>query len=306
MPCRCLLAFALSACLIAVPLRGQAPAPKDLPPKAPADRLDGPPHVSAKAWAVADGATGKLLWGSKESEPLPIASTTKIMTAFLVFKLAADDPKVLDEVITMSERAAKTTGTGARIRAGERTPVRDMLYGLLLPSGNDAAVALAEQFGKRFATGGKADADAHDLFVAEMNRRAAALKLAETKYLDPHGLGRNLSSARDLAVLAAAAMKDDRFRSYVGTRHYECEVVGPDGTKRTAVWDNTNRLLGIDGYDGIKTGTTTPAGSCLVARGKRGSDQFIVVVLGSTSNDGRYVDSRNLFRWAWSERERRP
>lgn len=299
MPCR-LLAVAVAVCVLAVPIRGQAP--KELPPKEPAEKLGGPPLVSAKAWAVADGATGKLLWGAKEAEPLPIASTTKIMTAVLVLGLAADDPKVLDEVMTVSERAAKTTGSGARIRAGERYPVREMLYGLLLPSGNDAAVALAEHFGPRF---GKTDAEPVEAFVAEMNRKAAALKLADTKYLDPHGLGRNLSSARDLAVLAAAAMKDERFRGYVGTRRHEYEVAGPDGTKRTAVWENTNRLLGIDGYDGIKTGTTTPAGSCLVARGTRGSDQLIVVVLGSTSNDGRYVDSRNLFRWAWAERERK-
>lgn len=294
---------AVLGALAALPLAGQQPAPKDLPAKT-AERLDGPPLVTAKAWAVADGATGKRLWGGNDAEPLPIASTTKIMTAWIVFRLAADDPNVLDETITVSERAAKTNGTGARIKAGEKYAVRDMLYGLLLPSGNDAATALAEQFGKRFPGDGKADADPLALFVAEMNRRAAARKLAETKYLDPHGLGRNLSSARNLAVLAATAMQDELFRKYVGTRRHACEATCADGTKRPVVWDNTNRLLGIEGYDGIKTGTTTAAGSCLVARGKRGSDSLIVVVLGSTSNDGRYVDARNLFRWAWAEREK--
>src|SRR5688500_1026470 len=106
----------LLASLGALPARPQPP--KDLPPKAPADRLDGPPVVSAKAWAVADGQTGQLLWGSKADEPLAIASTTKIMTAWLVLQLAAADPKVLDEVMTVSERAAKTGGTSAGIRAG--------------------------------------------------------------------------------------------------------------------------------------------------------------------------------------------
>src|SRR5207245_3634539 len=93
---------------------------------------------------------------------------------------------------------------------------------------------------------------------------------------------------------------------YVQTRRHQCEVAGADGKKRTVTWTNTNQLLGVEGYDGVKTGTTTAAGSCLVASGRRGSDQLIVVVLGSTSNDGRYVDSRNLFRWAWLERGHQP
>src|SRR5262249_34543858 len=158
----------------------------------------------------------------------------------------------------------------------------------------DAAVALAEHFGPRFK--GEKEEDALKLFVAEMNRRAKALKLAETTYLDPHGLGKNQSSARDLATLAWHALGDERFRNYVQTRRHGSEGTGRGGAKRAVTWENTNRLLGIEGYDGVKTGTTTPAGSCLVARGQRGKDRLIVVVLGSTSNDGRYADTRNLFR----------
>jgi D-alanyl-D-alanine carboxypeptidase (penicillin-binding protein 5/6) len=296
------LAAVLLATLAVVPGRGQPPAPKELPPKAPADRVGGPPVVSAKGWAVADGKTGKLLCGSKEAVPLPIASTTKIMTAHLVFRLAADDAKVLDEVMVVSDRAAKTTGSGARIQAGEKYPVREMLFGLLLPSGNDAAVALAEHFGPRFKGDGKAKADAVELFVAEMNRQAKALKMTETTYLDPHGLSKNLSSPRNLAVLASVALQDKRFREYVGTRRRQYEVVTATGEKRAVTWQSTNQLLGIEGYDGVKTGTTTAAGACLVASGHAGSDHLLVVVLGCTSSDGRYVDSRNLFRWAWGER----
>src|SRR4051812_28331615 len=109
-------------------------ADKPLAPKAPADRLDGPPLVSAKAWAIADGKTGKFLWGAHENEPRAIASTTKIVTAWCVLRLAEADPKVLDETVTYSEKAAATTGSSARLRAGERLPVRELLYGLLLPS----------------------------------------------------------------------------------------------------------------------------------------------------------------------------
>jgi D-alanyl-D-alanine carboxypeptidase (penicillin-binding protein 5/6) len=271
------------------------------PPKAALDSLDGPPFVSAKAWVVVDGKTGKVLWGANEAEARPMASTSKIMTAWIVLRSAADDAKVLHEVVTISERAAKTTGSAARLSPGEKIPVKDLLYGLLLPSGNDAAVALAEHFGPRL--GKAADGDGLQSFVAEMNTRAKALGLKEMSYRDPNGLSReNVSSARDLAALAREAMKDERFRAYVATRRHECEIIKPDGGTRQAAWANTNRLLDIEGYEGVKTGTTTPAGNCLVASASRGGDRLVVVVLGSTAADGRYVDARNLFRWGWVER----
>src|SRR5439155_26237694 len=124
-----------------------------------------------------------------------------------------------------------------------------LLYGLLLPSGNDAAVALAEHFGPRFRGKDQAEDDPVDLFVAEMNRRAKALNLNETTYVDPNGLGKNVSSPRDLAVLTAQALRNERFREYVRTRRHQCEVVGPDEEKRTITWANTNKLLGTEGYD---------------------------------------------------------
>ncbi|HET6572777.1 MAG TPA: serine hydrolase [Fimbriiglobus sp.] len=292
---RTLLVAALLAALTSSPVRAQAPDTKQ-----PADRLDGPPFVTAKAWAVADARTGKLLGGANEAEPRAIASTTKVMTTWVVLRLAADDPKVLDEVVTFSEKADKTPGSSSKLRAGEKLPVRELLYGLLLPSGNDASVALAEHFGPRLGH----DDDPVKSFVGEMNRQAKELKLAETSYRDTSGLTTdNRSSARDLLALTRRALGDERFRRYVGTRRHEYEVAGPDGTKRTVVWENTNRLLGIEGYDGVKTGTTTAAGCCLIASGKRGSDHLLVVVLGSTSTDGRYADARNLFRWAWRQHQ---
>jgi D-alanyl-D-alanine carboxypeptidase (penicillin-binding protein 5/6) len=285
------------------PAHAQPPAEKPLPPRAPAEALDGPPVVTAKAWAVADGKTGKVLWGSKEKDALPIASTTKIMTAHVVLTLAADDPKVLDEVLTFSEAADKVTGTTCGLNAGDKVAVRDLLYGLLLPSGNDAAHALAEHFGPRFKGAAK-DAPVA-CFVAEMNRIAKGLGMGETSYLDPHGLGRNVSSPRDLAALALAATRNPAFAKYVATRRHTGTVTDTDGKTRELTWANTNKLLDIDGYEGIKTGTTNAAGSCLVSAGTRGGDRLIVVVLGSTSNDGRYADARNLYRWAWSERAKK-
>jgi D-alanyl-D-alanine carboxypeptidase (penicillin-binding protein 5/6) len=295
--------LAFLALLVPQPLAAQPE--KAPPPKAAPDPLDGPPVVSAKAWIVIDGKTGKVVRGGNEAEARPMASTSKIMTAWIVLRLAATDAKILDEVVTYSDRAAKTSGSTTGLKTGEKLPVKELLYGLLLPSGNDAAVALAEHFGPRL--GEATDGDALQRFVAEMNRRAKALGFKEMAYKDPNGLSRdNVSSARDLAALTFEALKDERFRVYVATRRHESELIEPDGTKRKVVWVNSNKLLDIEGYEGVKTGTTTPAGNCLVASARRGGDRLIVVVLGSTAADGRYVDARNLFRWAWLESGHKP
>lgn len=272
-----------------------------------ADPLDGPPFTTVKAWAIADGTTGEIQWGHHEKDILEMASTTKIMTALIVVRLMGKDPKAGDEVVTFSHRADQTIGSSSEVREGERIPVRELLYGLLLPSGNDAAVAFAEHFGDRFGPPVK-DAkndQPFDRFVAEMNRVAAELGLHETHFANPNGLPApgHHSSARDLCRLAAHAMRQPAFAAVVGTRRHGCAVVAPDGKRRNVAWTNTNHLLEVEGYDGIKTGTTRAAGTCLVASGHRGSDHLIVVVLGgSSSPDSRYPDTRNLFRWAWQMR----
>jgi D-alanyl-D-alanine carboxypeptidase (penicillin-binding protein 5/6) len=280
------------------------------------ESLDGPPLTTCKAWAIADAKTGKLLHGSHEADKLDIASTTKIMTAYIVCELAKADPSVLDEVITFSETADKTGGSTAGVRAGEKVPVRELLYGLLLPSGNDAATAFAEHFGGRFTgidksgqLAPKDDKSSNDerpnsiarSFINEMNRRAEALGMAETHYENPHGLPArgHQSSARDLVKLAHAAMQNPLFRGYVNTRQRGARLTGERGYERNVVWRNTNKLLGIEGYSGVKTGTTNAAGACLVSWGDRDGRELIIVVLGSQSSDARYVDTRNLFRWAW-------
>ncbi len=158
--------------------------------KQPPDSLDGPPLVTAKGWAIVDAKSGERLWGQNDQAPLDMASTTKITTALVVLRLADDDPDVLDEVVTFSKRADGTTGSTSDVHAGERLPVRELLYGLLLPSGNDAAVALGEHFGHRFPPV-KDDADSLDplpRFIAEMNRVAEELDLDATHYANPHGL----------------------------------------------------------------------------------------------------------------------
>jgi serine-type D-Ala-D-Ala carboxypeptidase (penicillin-binding protein 5/6) len=298
-PPLCVVAvLALFLMLPAVPVEGD-------PPGAKAEVVAAPPDgIAAKAWAILDGKTGKRLWGFHDAQARPIASTTKIMTAWIILQRADKNPKWLDEEIRFSERAAATRGSSCRVKSGERLPVRELLYGLLLPSGNDAAVALAEHFGPRLESGEAVKKDAVQLFVAEMNRQAKSLKLAETNFLDPNGLARNQASARDLAVLTWHALQNKQFRDYVKTREHECEVLAEADAKRRVKWKNTNRLLEDASCDGVKTGTTRAAGACLVASAHKGADHLLVVVLGSTNGDGRYEDARKLLRWAWAQRER--
>jgi D-alanyl-D-alanine carboxypeptidase (penicillin-binding protein 5/6) len=279
-------------------------------PITPREDLSAPPLVTAKGWAIVDGKTGKLLWGHAADTGFKSASTTKIMCALVVLELAARDAKTLDETVMFSKFADDTPGSTADIRVGESLKVRECLYGLLLPSGNDAGNALAEHFNARFATPEKASTDTRANFVAEMNRTARRLGMTNTVYRIPYGDGGadtdRTTSPRDLLTLARAAMQNPLFREYVRTRRHESSVRQLDGQPRAVVWENTNVLLGIEGYDGVKTGTTTLAGSCLVASGRRGEDHLFVVVLGSESNSGRYVDARNLFRWAWLKLGHKP
>jgi D-alanyl-D-alanine carboxypeptidase (penicillin-binding protein 5/6) len=305
----------------------------DLDPDAPKTKeLDASatPVVSARAWAIGDGTTGKILHGSDENLPLDNASTTKLMTAWLVAKLARQDPSVLEETLTFSERADTTEGSTADVAAGEKLRIGDLLYGLLLPSGNDAATALAEHFGTRLqilnASGNDPQSERngngnsnrngnsnshsriktpYDRFIDAMNAEAVAMGLTNTGYKNPHGLTADghTSTAADLVKLAHASLSDPLIRKIVSTARHRGEITRPDGTKREAVWLNTNRLLAIEGYDGLKTGTTTAAGACLVASGVRGDQRLIVVVLGSSGSGARYSDARNLFRWGWHQLE---
>ena len=262
----------------------------------------GPPQVSCAAWAILDRASGELLAGARAEEPMHIASTTKIMTAYLVLKYAAEKPEVLDELLTFSERADKTNGSTAGVKAGEQLTVGELLYGLMLPSGNDASVAFAEHFGRKFAQDMTLDnAASYDRFIEQMNATAKELGMKQTRYVNPHGLTSegHLSSATDLGKLAKVALELPGFRKYVTCRQHGCEVSVPGGYKRNVKWENTNRLLGIEGYTGIKTGTTDAAGACLVSSSSRGDRELIVITLKSASTDARYIDARNLHAFGW-------
>lgn len=274
--------------------------------RATADSLTGSPFVTCKAWAIADANTGKILWGHDANKSLDMASTTKIMTAYLVLKEAQENPATLEETVTFSARADNTRGSTAGIRMGESLPVKELLYGLMLPSGNDASVALAEHFGGRLRSTRKSrTVPSYDQFIVRMNQAAEQLAMAKTRFANPHGLTAegHQTTASDLIRLAHQAMQLPTFRKYVATRQHGCTLTDRSGVQRNVIWKNTNRLLAIKGYLGVKTGTTTAAGACLVSCSQRGNRQLLMVVLGASSSDARYTDSRNLYRWAWQQLE---
>ena len=279
---------------------------KESLPQNSADSITGPPFVTANAWAIGEAKTGRILWNEKGDERRDFASTTKTMTAWLFLREADNEPQLLDEVVSISSAADRTGGSTCGLKAGERIAVRDLIYGLMLPSGNDAAVALAEFAGPRFAAerGSPEFQKPVARFIAEMNRTADQLGMKQTHYSNPHGLPdkSHLSTAVDQVLLTAKVMQDARFRNYVQTRQHAVRVQGPGGTTRTVVWKNGNELLKIAGYSGVKTGTTDAAGACLISVGNHLEDELIVVVLGCSSNESRYVDTRNLFRWSWQQR----
>lgn len=242
---------------------------------------DHPPVVSAKSVLVMDAATESVLWSMDERTQRAPASLTKLMTALLLLEAPGD----VDRIVTVSTRAAATPGSRMGLAGGARLRMSDLLAGLLLPSGNDAAVAIAE------SVGGTPDA-----FVARMQARSRALLLTGTSFRTPNGLDApgQVSTARDLATVALADLRYPLFNRLVGTR--TLVVRGADG----ATYDltNLNQLLGTyDGADGVKTGTTPEAGQNLVASATRGGHRVLVVVLGSQD---RYADARALLDYAWA------
>jgi serine-type D-Ala-D-Ala carboxypeptidase (penicillin-binding protein 5/6) len=275
--------------------------------------LEAPPVTTCRAWAIADAVSGQMIASEKGDEGQKSASTTKVMCALVVLNLAEGDASLLDQKINVSKLADATPGSTAEVKAGEKLTVREALYGLLLPSGNDLGNALAEHFNARLAPPGDespaklaepAYASRRN-FVAEMNRTAARLGMTKTRYFIPYGDGgtpeARTTTAHDLIRLARAAMERPLLREIVQTRKHDGTVITPKGESRTVTWTNTNKLLDL-GYTGIKTGMTPTAGHCLVALGEKDGRGLLVVVLGASSDESRYADTRNLFRWAWARR----
>lgn len=238
------------------------------------------PATSAAAFALIDAASGTLLAEKNADERRPMASTTKIMTALLVIESLP-----LDTVITVPEEAVGVEGSSIYLYKGEQLSVKTLLYGLMLSSANDAAVALA------IAVAGDVPA-----FVAKMNERAAALGLADTHFCNPNGLHdeAHYTSARDLAHLTAYALSNEVFAEIVQTKRYAAPQNGTDATR---LFINHNRLLRtLDGAVGVKTGFTRAAGRCLVSAVSREGLTLVAVTLDAPSD---WRDHEALHEWGF-------
>jgi D-alanyl-D-alanine carboxypeptidase len=241
------------------------------------------PPLGAGGAILVDGTTGTVLWGRHAHERLPIASTTKIMTAVLALEHLSPDHEV---VIRRGIRLVEPFREG--LRPGERVPVRKLLFGLLLFSGNDDAVALGQEVG-----------GSHRGFVRLMNTKARELGLEDTQFSNSSGVvdERNWSSAWDLAALTRHALEKPRFRAIVATRIKRVTWPAPTYAK---VYVNKNRLLTTyAGADGVKTGWTTKANHCLVASARRHGVHLIAVVLGSPN---AYRDARRVLDYGFRTR----
>ncbi|MGR6915276.1 D-alanyl-D-alanine carboxypeptidase family protein [[Actinomadura] parvosata] len=245
------------------------------------------PTVGAKAAYVIDSA-GTVHFGKRETKRMPVASLVKIMTAYVVLREGK-----LSDTITISatdvKYAARNGAATAGLRKGERFTTRDLLYALMLPSGADAANALARHYGP-----GKT------AFVAKMNSTARALGLTDTRYTNPDGMptpaNGGYSTAVDQVKLARLALRSSVFTTVVGTTAHK---VAKTGVHRAHTWKNTNKLLAqADGVLGVKTGYTNAAGYCLLFAAERGGLQVVGALLGDGRDPSRFTAAKKLLDYA--------
>ncbi|WP_374380335.1 D-alanyl-D-alanine carboxypeptidase family protein [Thermomonas sp.] len=269
----------------------QAPAPGPARPAALSDNLpipDAPAPATSKAWLVMDYATGQVLAGENIDTPVEPASITKVMTSYVIAaEMAAGKVKPTDQVM-MTERAwreggAGTDGSYSGFEVNQAAPLVEMEKGMVVQSGNDAAIALAEHV-----------AGSEQAFAQLMNAYAKKIGMKASHFVNPHGLTAegHVTTAHDLALLGRALIRDfPEAYSYNKIKEF---TVGP------ITQPNRNLLLWRDpSVDGIKTGHTSSAGYCLMASAKRGDQRLITVVMGDTSENQRAVDSQALLNWGF-------
>lgn len=240
------------------------------------------PDVNSRACVVIDRKTNSVLFGKNENTKKKMASTTKIMTATIIIEKCN-----LSDTIEISKKAAGTGGSRLGLKTGDKITILDLLYGLMLRSGNDAAVALAEY------AGGDING-----FAELMNAKALELGLTNTHFETPHGLDSNehYTTAYELAILSNYALNNPTFAKIVGTKNYTITINGSP-----KALSNTNELLGnMEGVYGIKTGFTNGANRCLVTACKRNNIDIICVVLGADTKKFRTIDSIKLINYVFN------
>lgn len=251
-----------------------------------------PPEIAARAYLLIDVTANQVLAELDADKPIEPASLTKLMTAYLVFDALKAKKITLDQTFAVSERAWKMPGSRMFIDPKMRVPVEDLIKGMVVQSGNDATMALAE------GVGGSVE---H--FVQMMNAQAKALGMKSTGYKNPEGLTEpgHITTARDLSILASRLMQD--FPQYVG--YYAIKKYRYPGTPASNE-NNRNLLLFRDpSVDGLKTGHTDAAGFCLIATAKRdapgvGQRRLLSIVLGTSSENARAAESQKLLNWGYT------
>ena len=241
------------------------------------------PEVSAKAAVVYNGATGEVIYEKSADERLPMASTTKIMSALIVL-----EQNGLDDRFIVDSEAVKTEGSSMGLQEGDEVSLRDLACGMLLPSGNDAANAAAVRV-----------SGSVEKFVALMNERAKLMGLADTHFVTPSGLDdytdEHYSTAMDMAMLASQAMQNTNFREICGLKKVQLSFGHPP-YERWLI--NTNKLLDREGITGIKTGFTDKARRCLVSSCMREGCELICVTLNDPDD---WNDHMKLYGYAFSK-----
>lgn len=241
--------------------------------------------INPMAYLLIDPDSGRVLEARNADQKRPMASTTKIMTAIMALEYGD-----LSSIVNVSSKAASVGGSSFGLKAGEKISLENLLYGLLLPSGNDAATAIAEHIGQT-----------EKAFVEMMNKKAIELGALNTHFENSHGLDEpnHYTTAIDLYKIAKYAWKFDKFRKIVQTKTIQIN----EGNYPRQI-SNTNRLLwGLEGTDGIKTGYTGKAGRCLVATANINKFRLFSVVLGSYDHFG---DSNSLLRYGFEKYDKRP
>jgi D-alanyl-D-alanine carboxypeptidase (penicillin-binding protein 5/6) len=242
-----------------------------------------PPKINANAAILMDAKTGEVLFAQNIHKRYAPASTTKVLTAILAIESGR-----LDEEVEVSLRAAGTGGSSMHLYAGQKLSLRELVTGLLLRSGNDAAVAIAEHL-----------AGSVDAFVLTMNAKAQSLGAVNSSFRNPHGLTAvsHYSTAFDLAWISRYALTNPIFAAIVNTRETTIDWLDRRGKEKDVNLRNTNKLLWmLEDADGVKTGTTGEAGPCLVSSATRGNQRLIAVVLHDHS---RWQDSMQLLKYGF-------
>ena len=246
------------------------------------------PTILSRYAVIYDRASKTAIWGKNENTPVPMASTTKIMTAIVMMEQIGEDR--LSEEVIVSKEAADIMGSRLGLDTGDKITYNDLLYGLMLCSGNDAAVQIAISV-----------VGSVENFAELMNKKAIELGLENTHFVTPHGLDRegHYTTALELAKIADYALNIPKIAEVVSTREYTVTINGY--SKNVS---NTNELLGyLNGVNGVKTGYTSKAGRCLVTSANRDGFNIIVVVLGADTKKIRTKDSIKLIEYTYREYE---